>query len=150
MVIDTNVLPKMFNRKNTDYCKYNKFREWIYGPKGHIKYGGSKYLMELKRLVKIVRLINEFGRSGKAKCLPRTEVDAEQIRIEGLCNQKRFNDAHILAIAIVGRCKCICSEDKSAHQFFKDRDNLYPNAGLPRFNVIHSSTTGLDVSHLYE
>jgi predicted nucleic acid-binding protein len=149
VVIDTGVLSKMFNPRNSDYGKYDPFRKWIKGAKGCIVYGGTKYLEELAKLITIMRLITELGRAGKAKCLPRPKVDTEQKRIEGLCNKNRFNDAHILAIAIVGKCKCICSEDLSAHPFFKNRDLLYLDAGLPRFSVVHCDTTDLNLTLLY-
>ena len=125
IIVDANTLSAF--SKNTDSL-HNDFKpvlDCVRNGYAKLVYGGEKYLAELRKVGSALNLFSELNRSRKAIKLDDNEVDTSQKEIEGKITNPAFNDPHIIAIVIVGRCGLICSKDKSAHEFFKQKD-LYP------------------------
>lgn len=132
IVIDTDVLCSTFDEQNSNHNKFKPVFKQIRRNKARMVYGGSKYKKELARLRKITRLVSELRKAGRARELCCSKVDEEEKNVKRNVTRRSFNDHHIIAIVIVGRCNFICSCDKRAHPFFKDK-NLYPsNMSVPR------------------
>ena len=93
-----------------------------------IMYGGTKYMNELKRARKFLKLFAELRKVGAASMLNAQAVDDEEERIIGLTSDLKFNDHHIVAIVVVGRCNIICSSDMNSHRHYKN--SLYYPKGL--------------------
>lgn len=132
VVIDANALSVVFNEENKRHNEFRPVLDYIRrrDRRGMFTYGGTKYIEELKKVESLLKIISELHRIRQALKLPCAEVDN---KTKGLEREiaRGFNDHHIIAIVIVGNCSIICSEDKSAYPFFKDR-RYYHNRPVPR------------------
>lgn len=124
IIIDANALGDVFNSNSQLHDEFKAVRDWILNGKGKVVYGGSKYRNELRR-TKYFKLIGQLKRARKAVVVDKEKVNAEQARIEALLTHPDFDDPHLIAIVCVSRCKLICSKDKRAYRFLKDKQ-FYP------------------------
>lgn len=124
IVIDTCTMASVFDTHNVNHKEFAPVLEWIINGHGSMIFGGRKYLQEIPRGYE--RLVNELSRANKAIQLKTNIVDKKQNELELLVNNEDFDDAHIIAIVIVARCKLISSLDKRAYKFFRMK-SLYPN-----------------------
>ena len=140
MVIDINVLSTVFNQSDRKHEEFKPVLRCIKNRRGKVVYGGKKYMEELSKAskyLKIMRLLGEVIDDEKS-------VDDKEEEIKILVGDNSFNDSHIIAIVIVGKCSIICSKDKRAHGFFRAR-GLYPRSfkrpkiyrGLGAFSVLN-------------
>ena len=125
IVIDSNALSRVFNPLNAEHGEYRPVLKCISTGKGIMVYGGSSYVRELGQLSRIQGIVVELWRAGKVVILEPGEVDREETRLRALVKTRRFDDHHIVAIVIVGKCTVICSAEREALGFFTDR-SLYP------------------------
>lgn len=130
IIIDTSAFASVFNPNSQNHNQFEPVLDWIVFGRGKIVYGGAKYLEELTRAQKYLRLFTELDRQGKIVHINDEEVDREQQRIEELIGDPDFDDPHLVAIVSVSRCNLICSEDRRAYPFLKDRQ-LYPKGCKP-------------------
>jgi len=112
IIIDTNCLSRVFNRKNKEFSEFKPVFDWIINGNGFIVYGGSKYEGELKKTQKYLGLFRILNDLGKVYKCPETR------KIDELTNYYRmnypivdFDDPHLPAIVIVTKCRLICSTD---------------------------------------
>lgn len=140
VVVDADSLSKVFDKGNKEHKEYEPLHKSIIEQKRSlVVYGGTKYADELKRARKFLRLFAELGKIGSASMLDAQAVDDEQQRIIGLANDPRFNDHHIIAIVVVGRCNIICSSDIKSHGHYKN-SQYYPKHVRPKiYNGLASS-----------
>lgn len=140
VVVDTDSLSKVFDKANKEYKEYEPLHKSIIEQKRSvIMYGGTKYMNELKRARKFLRLFVELGKSGMASMLNVQAVDNEEEKIIGLASDSKFNDHHIIAIVVVGRCNIICSSDTNSHGHYKN-SLYYPKHLRPKiYNGLSSS-----------
>ncbi|KJU82822.1 hypothetical protein MBAV_004985 [Candidatus Magnetobacterium bavaricum] len=125
VVIDTNTFSSVFNRNSSDHHNYKPVLDWILKGKGVIVYGGKKYKDELKEASKYLEIFIEFKSKRKALEVPAEDVDKHENYVNKFVKNPSFNDAHLVAIIRVSRCKIICTEDDKAIPFIKE-NNLYP------------------------
>lgn len=132
VVVDADCLSKVFDKTNKEHKEYEPLHNSIIEEKRSvIRYGGTKYTNELKRARKFLRLFAELGKIGMALKLDAQAVDNEEERIIGLANDPKFNDHHIVAIVVVGRCNIICSSDTNSHGHYKN-SRYYPKHFRPK------------------
>ncbi|AEV31403.1 hypothetical protein Oweho_0383 [Owenweeksia hongkongensis DSM 17368] len=111
IIIDTNCIANVFSKKSDNHENFEPVLNWILHGKGLMIYGGTKYKQELSKTSKylpIIRLLKEVGKAVEG-C--KEDIDKYQKKIEDLRDNKDFDDPHLPAIAIVTRCKLVCSED---------------------------------------
>jgi predicted nucleic acid-binding protein len=131
IVIDTNTWASVIDTSSTDHVEFKPVHDWIFGEggKGKIVYGGTTYLNETPQ--KYRKLLKYFTDIGKAKGVSLEEVDFHEAELKQKIQHRDFDDPHIVAIIIVSKCKLICTNEKRAIPFFKDKEGiLYPK----RFN----------------
>lgn len=122
IIIDTNVLADVFNSESTLHMQFAPIVEWILKGKGKMVFGGSKYMTELKKAPRYLKLVVELGKINKTVKLDDLEVDKWEQEVK---NRKRnehrdFNDEHIAAMVNASGCKLVCTKDLSAVSFIKD------------------------------
>lgn len=127
VVIDTDSLSRVLDEKNREHNEYVPlYRSIIEQKQTIIIYGGTKYNGELKRANKFLKLFSEFRKTGMAKDIDDQSVDKEEKRIIKKADDSNFNDHHIVAIVIIGRCNIICSKDSNSHEHYKN-GRYYPS-----------------------
>lgn len=126
IVIDTNTLASVLNQSVSDHREFRPVREWIYDKTGMIILGGSRYRKELLRTGRYIQVLNELSKVGKTLVLDRDLVDREADRITRKVDDNDCNDAHIIAIIVVSKCRLVCTKDKKSHRFLFDK-RLYPS-----------------------
>lgn len=125
IIVDTNCLASVFDKKSDKHQEFEPVLEWITKGKGKFIYGGSKYLAELSKATKYLRIINILKKSGKTIIANKDIVDKEQKRIEQSITDEDFDDPHLPAIVIASKCKLICSVDTRSIKFVTC-SKLYP------------------------
>lgn len=126
LIVDTNCFACFFDETNPNYNEFAPAHDWVFKKEGKLMYGGTKFLNEMKKAEKYMRLILELNKKGKAISLDKCKVDKEEERIKELESNPDFDDPHLVAMTIVGRCQIICTQDKRAIKFLKKKD-FYPN-----------------------
>lgn len=122
LVIDLNVLPSVLNENSKNHQEYKPVLSWIIKGKGKIIYGGKRYKQELGRLYKYLQIFVELDKKGKIIKLNDNRVDDKELELIKNVNKKDFNDAHIIAIIIISKCKLLCSEDKHSFVYIKNKE----------------------------
>ena len=132
IIIDTNSFASVFNQKSSDHDQFQPIKNWIYSGSGRIVYGGTKYLLELTRSGKYLKIFVELGNIRKATILDKKKVDRMERDIKEKNTNPYFNDTHIVAIVVISGCRIVCSKDSSSDVFLKDK-RLYPkNFKVPK------------------
>lgn len=106
LIVDANVVHKVFPSPENDFSFVHSA---IIGGRARIVYGG-KLTREYERLPAFRRYLLRLDQQGRARQVPSAEIEAETARLakSGLCVS---NDHHIIALAVVGRVRLLCSED---------------------------------------
>lgn len=95
-------------------------REALFGKKPHaVMVHGGHLTEEYLRIGELRRRLIEMDRSGRARVLPPVEVARETARLveSGVCLS---NDQHVLAVAVVGLVRLLCSRDSALGRDFKN------------------------------
>ena len=133
IIIDTCVLSKTFDKNNDGHKEFRPVLDALMRGKCTMLMGGTKYLGEVAKLKRLLTLINKMKRSSMIRRLDDQEVDMNQSRVEQLITHPDFDDPHLPAMAIVGNCHLICSDDERCMKHIKNRV-LYPtHFRTPRF-----------------
>ncbi len=125
IIIDANVLACVFDPTNKLHVEFSPVKEGVERRRLTIAFGGTRYLKEIKKMPNYLRLIGQFKTANKAKSFDGQEIDQQEQRIIRATSDSKFDDQHIIAIQVVSKAPVICSLDKQAHPFFKNK-NLYP------------------------
>lgn len=126
IVIDIDCLSRVFNKNNSEHAEYKPLHDCIFQHRNlEIAYGGEKYCAELEIASHYLKIFSELKKVGQAILLDNDNINRHERTLIGLTKGTRFNDQHIIAIVIEGRCGIICSEDSNSYIFFQDR-SLYP------------------------
>lgn len=120
LVLDVNAFSNFFEDCNPDHSDYIDAKNWIFYGKGKIVFGGSKYIGELKKAKKYLRLFTQLERAGKIVRLDDKSVDSRQEVISGMESSSIFDDPHLIAIVCVSKCRIVCTRDARAIPFLKD------------------------------
>lgn len=132
IIIDTCVLSKVFNSKTEGHNNFLPVVEAMQKGRCMMLFGGTKYLGEVAKLKRISALINQM-KKGLIRRLDDKAVDQVQTRVEQLVISPDFDDPHLPAMAIVGNCHLICTDDERCMPYIKRRC-LYPtHFHTPRF-----------------
>lgn len=121
IIIDTNSFASVFNQKSSDHDQFQPIKNWIYSGSGRIVYGGTKYLLELTRSGKYLKVFVELGNIRKATILDKELVDRTEFDIKEKNTNADFNDTHIVAIVIISGCRIVCTKDSTSDVFLKDK-----------------------------
>ncbi|HEY8054447.1 MAG TPA: PIN domain-containing protein [Terriglobales bacterium] len=142
-MIDANVLPAVFDVKNSEHPKFRPVLEWVSG-KGFMVYGGTKYINELKRLAKFLGLIAELNRQGRTIQVPAEVVDPIAADLKKRFPEKGFNDEHVAALVIASGCQVVCTSDKRSIKYLKDA-KMFASQGArcPKLFTGHSKNAQL-------
>ena len=133
IIVDTNCLSSVFEKTSKNHSEFAPVLDWILSGKGKLVYGGSKYIEELSKVSKFLKIISQLKKIGKAIVVDRTKVDKEQERIEKEITNTDFDDPHLPAIVIVSKCKIICSSDTRSIKFVT-LPQLYPKGiDVPKY-----------------
>jgi|SRR5882724_259950 len=125
LLIDSCSLSVVFNNRNSKHKEFEPVYKFINEGKGTLVYGGTRYLAELAKAERYLKLFIEFTKSQKARLLNKAAVDAAEQEVRALAAKKGFNDPHIVAIVRVAHCRLVCTSDSASIPFLKDKA-LYP------------------------
>lgn len=125
MILDTNCFCSFFDSKSVGHKIMKPAFDWVMNGDGKLMYGGSKYMDELKKVNKYHRIFIELQKACKAIPLSDGQVDIEEAKVRKMETNPDFDDPHLAALVIVGRCRIICSMDKRSVKFLKKK-SFYP------------------------
>lgn len=129
ILVDMNTIAALFDKSNSNHKEFEPVMKWILEGIGKMVFGGSKYRKELGKLKKFLPLIAELSK--KNKVIQSTKDDILIDKKESAINNdlilrkisasdKRYNDAHLIAIIFVKKVKLISSLDKSSFKFLRE------------------------------
>lgn len=97
-------------------------------------YGGTTYDRELKAASRILVRIGELikGQKLKVERIDDGKVDEHEKRVKELCNDKKFNDPHLVAIVCVSRCRLVCTDEQEAVPFLKMKKLYSDDVKVPK------------------
>ena len=93
---------------------------------------GGKLVQEYAESTQVLRIFNELARAGKARLVDDDLVDEEADKIEAAGNC-RSNDQHILALALVGNIRLLCTNDNDLISDFTNVRILSPKGNVFRY-----------------
>lgn len=126
IIIDTNCLSDVFCTDSKSHKKFKPVLEWIIKGIGKMVIGGTKYKEELKKnrkISKFVQLLNT--KAQKVIIIDDKKVDKWQKKIEKKITHPDFDDPHLPAMVIVGKCQLICTGDTRSVKHVT-RADIYP------------------------
>jgi hypothetical protein len=103
-----------------DHPDFAPVRHWILEGKGFLVYGGSKYMHELTRMTRYLKLVRLLKDARRAYEIDAAEVDRRQKEIVTLTGNTVCNDQHVIAILSVSGCVLLCSGDAESDKFVKN------------------------------
>lgn len=116
LILDTNRIVDVLG--NSHAPKYKRLRDAILGsPRRARLVLGGELSREYLDLRTYLRLFQELERAGAIRRIPDNDVDAEEDRVVklGICAS---DDPHIIALARVGHCRLLCTEDRKLIEDF--------------------------------
>ena len=117
IVIDTNTLSCVFNTDDANHNDFEPVSKWILEDKGKVVFGGTKYMQELEKAPKYLKLFELFRQVHKVVIISAAEVDKEQKTAEQKIQDKDFDDPHIVGILKASGCKLVCSRDSRSFPY---------------------------------
>lgn len=125
IIIDTNTFADVFVRSSKDHKQFAPVLDWIINGKGLAVYGGKKYISELRKAHKFIKIFRFLKESGKIIEGNSTIIDKLEQEVIDKVKDKKFDDPHLAAIVIATKCMLICTKDTRSVIFVK-RPDLYP------------------------
>jgi rRNA-processing protein FCF1 len=127
LIVDTNVIDVVFNPSHLQFSNFEPILTCLLKKNGKMFYGGKKFKSEIgsKIVFKFRGIFTELRNKGKLIELDERIIDAECSRLKRIEPCTRFNDEHIIACAILCSAKIICTNDRRADIYLKDR-RFYP------------------------
>jgi len=142
IVLDTNSFSSVFDPNSSDNAEFCHVLHWVMKQKrACFVYGGTKYKCELGKMIKYLRIVNEFQKAGKFVEINTQPIDNYANQLKEICTDVAFDDEHIVAILNVSGCKLVCTKDTSSMQYIKRKD-FYSDHKAPR---IYSSAKNRDL-----
>lgn len=135
IVLDTNILPCVFDKGNAYHDDFSPVWKWIFEGKGKVVFGGSKYLIEIGKFRK---LFIQLRNAGKAHFADNDKVDDLCSKLENAFDDDDYDDPHLIALIQATKCRLIASRDKRAFKYFrhptfytsaKDKPKIYRGFG---------------------
>ena len=131
VVIDMNIFSAVFSPKHLLHRDFVPIRNWVSAGNGKVVFGGTKYASELERLPSALKFVTELDRQRKVVRLDKQQVDREEARVRVIEQAADFDDPHLVAIFSVSACRLLCSHDKPAAKYVKQRRFYSKNHPLP-------------------
>ena len=122
-VLDANAFCCFFDEKNQGHANFIPLFNWLYD-RNHstsLVIGGTLYRQEIGKLVNYFGYLTELSKVGKISNIDNSVVDVETRRISKNIKDKKFNDAHIVALICASGCRILASKDRKADEFIKDK-----------------------------
>ena len=135
IVIDTCTFDTVFNPDAKTHLNFEPVLKWILKGNGKLVFGGTVYSEEIKQSPNRIGLVVELRKKRKVIDIEDTTIDELSGKISKKITDSDFDDPHIIALISISKSKLVCSIDKRAYPYFKNR-NLYPNRRVP---IIYSS-----------
>lgn len=133
VILDTNCFAHVFNHMDARHSEFSGFLDWLcFGP-GFLVFGGSKYLAELKKSGRYLKVFSILAQYNKARVYDAVLVNTEMERIAQLVGDASFDDPHLAAIVIVSKSEVICTGDARCIPFLKRKDIYEGRSRCPRF-----------------
>lgn len=129
LIIDPGTYSSLFRADNDMYNDFSPIRELINKRKDKIIFGGKKYRKELLELQSFFGILKELDKKRSIRILNKDLVNSLQgdLKRKYYSRNKRFNDWHIVAIAIASECKVvICSINSRDYKYFT-KTEFYPS-----------------------
>lgn len=118
-IVDASVVREVFN--HTDQPPAGKgFFDWIDRGRGHLVVGG-KLGEELEASSRFKKWARSARQSGRLIRVDDGKVNAKTEKLER-SRTCRSNDAHVIALAHIGRVRLLYSNDRDLQDDFKDKD----------------------------
>jgi hypothetical protein len=127
ILIDTCCLPSVFDAANKAHEQFKPVHEWIFQRGGRIVIGGTKYRDEVGRMHRYAELLKQLATARKVVPFDDSAVDRAAKMAQSKCKDIAFNDPHLIGIVSVSGCEVICTGDKSALPYLKEK-RLYPKS----------------------
>jgi len=118
IVIDTNVLGAVFNKRNASHLSFEPVLDWIFNGHGKVVYGGSKYFSEISKYRKIFTLLSSIN---KAVYINSDMVDELTKTASEAIIHRDFDDQHLVGLLLASGCKLLCTNDTTAIPFIQNR-----------------------------
>ena len=131
IVIDANVWGCVFETNSALHNEYKPVYDWIVNGPGFVVYGGTQYNTELKKAKKYFGVFTELKKSLKAKIVNTYIVDQEENRVKRLINSSSCDDTHLIAIFRASGCRLLCSNDRRADFYIKNKKYYYKRQKRP-------------------
>lgn len=123
IILDVNIFHKFFKTDSTEHFNFAPVHKCIYECKGIVCFGGTQFKKEILK-AGYVSYFNELNKIGKIKNLDLEKVDdlVKQLKLKE--PNSDFDDPHLIACAILGKSKIICTEEKRACKYI-DKVEFY-------------------------
>lgn len=132
IVIDPPLFIPMFKTTDPKHTDFIDLKNWIHTGKGKLVYGGEEYQKQLNKLNSILKLIAELRKKGKVVIMDSDAVnDAAEFALQNAASTD-FDDAHLIAIISVSKCRLVAVDDPRSHRFIKSKKLYLKNTRLPK------------------
>jgi hypothetical protein len=130
LILDANCLHKVFPSTDKEFLP---IKNAITAGGAKLVYGGTKLLVEYKKVATAWRMIVALDRAGRTRKVNDSEVDAIESKLKA-AGQLQSDDPHVIALASVSGVRLLCSHDQDLHadftnpNFLQPRGSVYQNA----------------------
>jgi hypothetical protein len=124
LVIDANVIGKVFNQRNAEHKRFSPVALWVTTGTGSVIYGGTKYLKEFGE-GKYLGLFAELLKASRAVRVETKAVDDRALELKAKVPEEEFDDEHIVALVGLSKCCLVCTDDLVSPPYLRRKD-LYP------------------------
>lgn len=132
VVIDPPLFIPMFKTTDPKHNDFVDLKNWVHTGKGKFVFGGDEYMKQLKKVGSILGYLKELRKIGKIVNVSSVEVNAAaQFAIQQV-GTTDFDDAHLVAIVSVSRCRVVAVDDPRSHRFLKSKKLYLNNVKLPK------------------
>jgi hypothetical protein len=150
IVLDVNSFPAVFDQNCSDNADFCHVLDWVIKQKNAcFVYGGSKYKFELGKMVKYLKIANEFKKIGKFVEINTQLIDVNANQLKKICPDVAFDDEHIVAILNVSGCKLVCTRDVVSMPYIKCKD-FYFDHKIPKIYSSVKNKNLLNVNFIME
>ena len=125
LIIDSCCFHCVFDLSSKRHAEFSPVLEWITKGDGKLVYGGQKYKRELRRQPKYLRFLASLRVAGHLVEVDDKEVDRLALTIRKKVLEPDFDDEHLVALVIVSGCRVVCTDDKRADKYLRQKA-LYP------------------------
>lgn len=120
IVIDVNTMPSVFCASTSDHSDFRPVLEWILFGNGKVVVGGKTFMVELKRLPRYMRVLENLKAIGKAGFYTDPAIDSREQWVAEIEPRANFDDKHIVALIGHLKVRLFCSRDGRSFPFIND------------------------------